>query len=258
MDAFDDTIKELYKPTFGRYECKGKESFISITNRTTPVIDEVSLLYNFGLYVNQVYCPYSEIYRDETVPIPDKEFFYTKSRKLIFNKPLVGEYLYVQCSVNKTVFYNEYFLLPVLKDDVERACENARKGLHNVASDLSVLVLGLDSTSRLNFNRQFLLTGKYLREYLGAYELLGYNKVGLNSLPNQTPLLTGTSLDVPNSSKFYDDLPFRTNEKAIAPYSPKTLPTTDCTPISPKASNPSPPTTIHGAPSCPCTPIRPT
>ncbi|KAL1419816.1 hypothetical protein MTO96_004725 [Rhipicephalus appendiculatus] len=71
---------------------------------------------------------------------------------------------------------------------------------------LSVLVLGLDSTSRLNFNRRLKKTRRYLTTELKAFEFLGYNKVGENSFPNQMPLLTG--LSGPNTLSIYQNTYF--------------------------------------------------
>lgn len=55
---------------------------------------------------------------------------------------------------------------------------------------LSVLVLGIDSVSRLNFYRAMPKTEKYLRE-TGWINLKGYNKIGDNTFPNLMAILTG-------------------------------------------------------------------
>ncbi|CAN7948695.1 unnamed protein product, partial [Ixodes hexagonus] len=86
---------------------------------------------------------------------------------------------------------------------------NGKSDIHQYR--LSVLLLGVDSTSRLNFNRQLVRTGKYVRETLKAFEFFGYNKVGLNSFPNQLPLLYGLSTpEVGRMARnaFYDNVPF--------------------------------------------------
>ncbi|XP_057325177.1 uncharacterized protein LOC130667547 [Microplitis mediator] len=62
---------------------------------------------------------------------------------------------------------------------------------------ISVLVLGIDSVSRLNFLRSLPQTGKYLRE-TGWTHLAGYNKMGDNTFPNLMAILTGQ-----NSSAAY-------------------------------------------------------
>ncbi|XP_015185478.1 PREDICTED: uncharacterized protein LOC107071205 isoform X1 [Polistes dominula] len=55
---------------------------------------------------------------------------------------------------------------------------------------LSILVLGIDSVSRLNFQRSMPMTEKYLRE-TGWINLKGYNKMGDNTFPNLMAILTG-------------------------------------------------------------------
>ncbi|KAG7198833.1 hypothetical protein KM043_001802 [Ampulex compressa] len=55
---------------------------------------------------------------------------------------------------------------------------------------LSVLVLGIDSVSRLNFKRTMPKTDRYLSE-TGWVEMRGYNKMGDNTFPNLMAILTG-------------------------------------------------------------------
>ncbi|EDW29351.1 GL19659 [Drosophila persimilis] len=63
------------------------------------------------------------------------------------------------------------------------------------ASDplISVMILGLDSVSHLNFLRQMPRTANYLRHQMSHVEFWGYNKVGLNTFPNLIAMLTGKS-----------------------------------------------------------------
>ncbi|XP_030244374.1 uncharacterized protein LOC115564324 [Drosophila navojoa] len=56
----------------------------------------------------------------------------------------------------------------------------------------SVIMLGIDSMSQMNFQRTMPLTANFVRQ-LGWYEMLGYNKIGDNTLPNVMSLLTGLS-----------------------------------------------------------------
>jgi hypothetical protein len=54
----------------------------------------------------------------------------------------------------------------------------------------NVIMIGMDSTSRLNFRRSMFKTRQIL-EQIGAHEMLGYTKVGENTYPNTIPFLTG-------------------------------------------------------------------
>lgn len=64
----------------------------------------------------------------------------------------------------------------------------------------NVMILGIDSVSRLNFHRMFNLTNVTLLSNLSAIEMFGYNKVGDNTYPNLIPLLTGLSEDELNGA----------------------------------------------------------
>ncbi|CAG2222998.1 unnamed protein product [Mytilus edulis] len=67
---------------------------------------------------------------------------------------------------------------------------------------LNVLLIMIESTSRINSVRYLHKTRKYLLETLNATDLLGYNKVADNSSPNMAALLTGDFIE--NSSCFKD------------------------------------------------------
>ncbi|XP_046386571.1 uncharacterized protein LOC124156217 isoform X2 [Ischnura elegans] len=77
----------------------------------------------------------------------------------------------------------------------------------------SVLILGVDAVSRLNFLRQMPKT-KAVLEKIGAIEFLGYNKVADNTFPNIVPLMTGYSEEElkavcwPEPRKKLDDCPW--------------------------------------------------
>ena len=55
----------------------------------------------------------------------------------------------------------------------------------------SVHVVGIDSTSRLNSIRHLPLTRSLILDQLDGIEFVGYNKVGLNTIPNWIPMFTG-------------------------------------------------------------------
>ncbi|XP_077553453.1 uncharacterized protein LOC144168318 [Haemaphysalis longicornis] len=76
---------------------------------------------------------------------------------------------------------------------------------------LSVLVVGVDSTSRLNSLRRMQKSRSYLIEERNAFDFMAYNKLGINSFPNLIPLLLGLSgADFERLFKnvHYDSIPF--------------------------------------------------
>ncbi|KAK0171104.1 hypothetical protein PV328_008865 [Microctonus aethiopoides] len=78
---------------------------------------------------------------------------------------------------------------------------------------MSILLLGVDSVSRLNFIRSLPRTEKYMRE-TGWFSLNGYNKMGDNTFPNLMAILTGQnsttaySICKPKQAYGLDNCPF--------------------------------------------------
>jgi hypothetical protein len=85
---------------------------------------------------------------------------------------------------------------------------NPNKPISEQTDRLSVIVLGFDSTSQLNFIRRMPKSLGFLQNNLKAIKLRGYNKVGENTLPNLVPLLSGKIrytdiVRVPASKTYY-------------------------------------------------------
>ncbi|XP_030383943.1 uncharacterized protein LOC115631364 [Scaptodrosophila lebanonensis] len=60
---------------------------------------------------------------------------------------------------------------------------------------ISIMILGLDKVSHLNFLRQMPVTAGYIRTQLPHVEFWGYNKVGGDTFLNLMPMLTGMSFE---------------------------------------------------------------
>lgn len=97
------------------------------------------------------------------------------------------EFIQVFCeNSNQTQIYVDFHaFFPSLLKEVE---EDNDGGKYNV------MILGIDSMSKLNFHRMLNSTAKTLED-LGAIELHGYNKIDDNTYPNLIPFLTGLSAD---------------------------------------------------------------
>src|ERR1043165_9261229 len=93
------------------------------------------------------------------------------------------------------------------KDDEKSKNEPIYKNLHavvlekpklknaNLSQPMSVMIIGVDSVSRLNMIRTMPKTRSVLSQKYRAVEMKGYHKVGDNSHPNIMPVLTGKSAD---------------------------------------------------------------
>lgn len=90
----------------------------------------------------------------------------------------------------------------------------------------NVMILGLDSVSKLNFHRMLNNTSKTILEDLEAIEMHGYNKVGDNTYPNLIPMLSGLSADElngaclsSNASIYFDNCHFIWDDFKLKGYS---------------------------------------
>ncbi|UYV74235.1 hypothetical protein LAZ67_11002565, partial [Cordylochernes scorpioides] len=119
------------------------------------------------------------------------------------------EFVKLECrrKDEKEPFYTNYHSFIHEKKEVEN------RTLPSDSKKYCILILGVDSVSRLNFHRQFPRTMELLNEELEGVEMLGYNKVGDNTFPNLIPITTGLSeselekLCFPNSDTPLDDCP---------------------------------------------------
>ena len=75
--------------------------------------------------------------------------------------------------------------------DEEGALEKIAAGTLDTDSYYNVLMVGVDTMSRLNGLRQLNRTLTLLRNLYQTLDFVGYNKVGENTFPNLIPLLTG-------------------------------------------------------------------
>uniref|UniRef100_A0A6P7FNZ8 Uncharacterized protein LOC114331223 n=1 Tax=Diabrotica virgifera virgifera TaxID=50390 RepID=A0A6P7FNZ8_DIAVI len=71
---------------------------------------------------------------------------------------------------------------------------DTQKDLDKNDDYLNILVIGLDSISRLNFHRQMPKSVNYLKQ-IGAVEMIGYNKIGENTFPNVLAALAGRHIE---------------------------------------------------------------
>jgi hypothetical protein len=87
-----------------------------------------------------------------------------------FMLPKSVEFIYVKCTSGNEIIYKNAHATPRMK------LKSQKKFKHAKEEPLSILFMGMDSTSRLNFQRAFPNLNEYLRES-GWFELEGYIKV---------------------------------------------------------------------------------
>ncbi|KAH7969390.1 uncharacterized protein LOC119381845 [Rhipicephalus sanguineus] len=189
FDPFDPTVRPFIRRNFKRAQCPGKPNFLTIRNGFPSILPQQ--LKQHGVLPEDVVCFYKKIYRNASLAVPDKHYMKGRRKRLSFDKALKEEFILVECATKKSPessFHRQFLLNPLLKKNVEKRCRRVRR---RTPHNLSVIMLGLDSVSYLNFDRHLPETAKFVREKLGAFELHGYNKVGENSLPNALAFLAG-------------------------------------------------------------------
>lgn len=120
-----------------------------------------------------------------------------------------SEYVQVFCeNDNQSQLYTDFHsFFPKPLDEKKKPVEKTPK--------YNVMILGIDSVSKLNFHRMLNMTSKTLLDSLDAIEMHGYNKVGDNTYPNLIPLLSGLTAEElngaclsSNSSIYFDNCHF--------------------------------------------------
>ncbi|KAG0432972.1 hypothetical protein HPB47_020348 [Ixodes persulcatus] len=111
------------------------------------------------------------------------------------------KFVKIRCTSSHAEFYSGFHLIPQLK----------RSQYYASSDRMNVLILGMDSVSRLNMNRRLPHSSKFVRESLEAFELVAYNKIGENTFPNLMALLSGLSEEEVASmtkNRTFDHVPF--------------------------------------------------
>ncbi|KAK5646625.1 hypothetical protein RI129_005089 [Pyrocoelia pectoralis] len=187
MDPFDISIKE--------YVSKPKQF---VCNKNKPPLMEANLTYVYMLHnslsfygvkdIGALKCCYSTFHRVEPSSEQDDNIVsYNDCVQFNESVQIEDEFIRVSCTYNKEEIYKDFFSFVPIKPRIKNFSSNPGSN-----EKLNVLVIGLDSVSRLNLHRQMPKTVKILKD-IGAIELLGYNKVGDNTFPNLVAVLIGLS-----------------------------------------------------------------
>ncbi|CRK88998.1 CLUMA_CG002690, isoform A [Clunio marinus] len=179
------------------------QNFEDDTARLIIHEERISQFYNESIQ-SGFSCCYRKALRLETAELPDYQLHYYKCKKFKTNHLLKPdeEFLLVKCSAYEN---SEKKLIYVNGHSVVRMKEKVRKRIENATENkFSVLLLGLDSMSRMHFIRSMPKSFDHLRNS-GWYELAFYNKVGENTFPNLASIMTGKSFEdienIPNNKK---------------------------------------------------------
>ena len=169
-------------------------------------LDSTAFNKSYGGDFNGWNCSYREVIRDLKSAVIDMHYVFSERKELNVGDCPTEEFIWIKCErPGNHRIYEQPLMLPHAKGTRAPIRPNDI-GM----KPLNVLVLGIDSVSRLNAHRQLSQTMKFLQSKKNLIELLGYNKIGLNSNPNQIPLLTGIPYSGPLSerldSHYFDNM----------------------------------------------------
>lgn len=113
--------------------------------------------------------------------------------------PLTWEFLVIECEFRPTSHVKEFY---VATSKIRRKVDlhafirrdNTRRRVKASPSTPNVLILGIDSTSRLNFHRVFPEVHTLLVKSMKAVEFRGYHKIGESRFSNFAAMLTNKQL----------------------------------------------------------------
>ncbi|XP_054716536.1 uncharacterized protein LOC129225988 [Uloborus diversus] len=210
LNPYDPSLKNIIGSP-SNLTCPGKPLFFIIEPNAVVKVNETILLEFYNMKLDDLTCTYRPILRMPEAAGERLEDFYAlgNKRRLHFGIPLNVDFIEVNCKLMKETLTHFLPLTP-LKVEIEQ-----RKNilLPQSAEKLNVILIGVDSVSALNFQRQFKATKAFMEEKLSPFKLDGYTKVGDNTFPNLVPLLTGHFVEyywneTLYTKKFFDDLDF--------------------------------------------------
>ena len=197
IDIWDSSLKGI----IGKEKhivCDKYKSYTYQLNNTIQVdINQI----NESIYKSEFsYCTYSQIRGGLNV---HNSIIYG-NESIQFNKSVkvknTDEHVIVKCfnKKGKQLFINFHTFI-FDKSDVEMRCKRLSKNKKAENMSFNVLVVKLDSVSRLNALRFMPKTVNYLQQHMEAVEMSGYNVVGYGTFDNLIPAFTG---------KYYKELPW--------------------------------------------------
>ncbi|GFY77573.1 uncharacterized protein TNIN_300841 [Trichonephila inaurata madagascariensis] len=211
-DPYDPSVLSFISKVSGPYRCPGRPQFMNARPNGIVALDEHLLSFYYGIHRENLSCTYRPIIRDpggEKDPT-DNKYYFGNPKKLRFGVPLKDEFLVVKCTMQEFPNLTQFIPLVPIKPEVENVKSKIKSSLED--DPLNLIIVGIDSVSKLNFLRHFRKTHRFLKENLSFFELNGYTKVADNTFPNLVPLLTGHFIEhYWNESvrdMFFDDVDF--------------------------------------------------
>lgn len=175
-----ESIKKLVGPPRVTQDCSTARRLVSSNSSHIWVVQES--LHSFDIFREDVfYC----CYKNFSAQTHLSNIIYGDCKEFSSVIKVEHEFIRIECYYLDDKIYDDYFLFGSNETVIPTSDDE---------ESYNILILGIESMSRLNFHRTMPLTANFVKER-GMVELLGYNKLGDNSYPNLFPILTGLSFD---------------------------------------------------------------
>ncbi|KAH8021853.1 hypothetical protein HPB51_018702 [Rhipicephalus microplus] len=181
-EPFHWSVAYLYRRRLSiENKCRGIEQFVFFVNVSVPLLNAKRLEDTYGLTPSSLQCHYHAVVGVSSGIGVAEEVETGPRRPLVFGEHLLEEHVQITCVRDGMPLFTEFHLLPVQKKRLNTALRRGQGEWFSpwaaFRDKLSVLVIGIDSVSRLNSMRHLRKTRKYLSSKLKAYELLGFTAV---------------------------------------------------------------------------------
>lgn len=189
LDPFDDSVKQYVKDWL-QFDCASTNTHsVTYQDGNFLRINRTALQHYRG---SLAFCQLWSVVRQNGT---DDGFAVLPVRVFSSDIQVNHEFVKVQCfnTVGVKFGLNYHAFIqpkPRVLDQLRSKRRRFRQN-YGLKKPLNVIVVIVDSMSRLNMIRQLPRTRDYLLSALEAIEFMGYNKVADNTFPNVIPLLTG-------------------------------------------------------------------
>ncbi|XP_023313042.1 uncharacterized protein LOC111693128 [Anoplophora glabripennis] len=183
IDPFNEEVRKyVRKERYTRCTNLGLLTYIEKHNGLALLKINTSVVSQYSLF--EINCCYSEIYRFNYQNKSDNEVRYSPCTQFKDQTIISYPFIKVKCfNWFRYVYSNVHATVLPTKHEVAHKIDRTNR--------FSVLVIGMDSISKLNLRRTMPKTYTYLEQHF--HGLKGYNKIGDNTFPNLMAILTGQS-----------------------------------------------------------------
>ncbi|KAL4235829.1 hypothetical protein ACF0H5_004219 [Mactra antiquata] len=205
LDPYDPSIKHIVKKTLS-LECPKNLSLTFQEGFYVKINQTVAKMPPFNGQIS--YCTYTPLYRPRYEITHNNYLRYLSESSPFHDSVKIDhEFVKVNCYNNedKSVYVNFYGFIQHVNQSINASYDKQfRRHIERdkIKERLNVIMIGMDSVSRLSFIRQMLKSRAFLENELESFDMMGYNKVADNTFINIVPMTMG---------KFVHEMPWGDN-----------------------------------------------